>query len=60
VSFAGRRGGRQPQGYAARPARRVAREWVGNVFVTPEWVALLDFQTRFPSALERAMEKASG
>jgi hypothetical protein len=33
---------------------------MSRVFVTPEWVALLDFQTRFPSALERAMEKASG
>ncbi len=31
-----------------------------RVFVTPEWVALLDFETRFPSALERAMEQAAG
>jgi hypothetical protein len=24
----------------------------------PEWVGILDFETRFPSALERAMERA--
>ena len=42
------------------------REWLGalgamcpqmaRIFVTPEWVAILDFEQRFPSALERAME----
>lgn len=47
-----------------------AEAWLGNlramtssmtrVFVTPEWVGLLDFETRFPSALERAMEQAAG
>ena len=30
-----------------------------RVFIRPEWVALLDFDTRFPSAIERAMEAAS-
>ena len=30
-----------------------------RVFVHPTWVALLDFETRFPSAIERAMEAAS-
>ena len=30
-----------------------------RIFVTPEWVAVLDFETRFPSALERAMERAA-
>lgn len=30
-----------------------------RVFITPEWVAILDFQERFPSALERAMEGAA-
>jgi len=30
-----------------------------RVFITPEWVAILDFQQRFPSALERAMERAA-
>jgi hypothetical protein len=31
-----------------------------RIFVTPEWVGLLDFETRFPNALERAMERAAG
>ncbi len=45
-----------------------ARAWLENmrpicprmsrVFVTPEWVGILDFETRFPSALERAVEQA--
>ena len=30
-----------------------------RVFITPEWVAILDFQQRFPSAVERAMERAA-
>ncbi len=30
-----------------------------RVFVRPTWVGLLDFETRFPSAIERAMEAAS-
>jgi hypothetical protein len=29
-----------------------------RIFVTPEWVAILDFEQRFPSAVERAMERA--
>ena len=31
---------------------------MSRVFITPEWVGILDFETRFPSALERAMERA--
>ena len=31
---------------------------MARVFVKPEWVGILDFETRFPSALERAMERA--
>lgn len=31
---------------------------MGRIFITPEWVAVLDFETRFPNALERAMESA--
>jgi len=31
---------------------------MARVFVQPEWVGILDFETRFPSALERAMERA--
>jgi hypothetical protein len=29
-----------------------------RIFVTPAWVAILDFEQRFPSAVERAMERA--
>lgn len=32
---------------------------MARVYITPTWVGLLDFETRFPSALERAMEAAS-
>jgi hypothetical protein len=28
-----------------------------RVFISPTWVGLIDFQTRFPSAIERAMER---
>jgi hypothetical protein len=31
-----------------------------RIFITPEWVGILDFETRFPSAVERAMERAAG
>jgi hypothetical protein len=31
---------------------------MARVFVMPEWVGILDFETRFPSSLERAMEQA--
>ncbi len=31
---------------------------MARVFIRPEWVGILDFQTRFPSAIERAMERA--
>jgi hypothetical protein len=34
----------------------VSHTW--RVFITPEWVGILDFEKRFPSAQERAMEKA--
>lgn len=46
-----------------------ARAWLDNLraitttmtrlFVRPDWVAVLDFETRFPSAVERAMEAAA-
>jgi pyridoxamine 5'-phosphate oxidase-like protein len=29
-----------------------------RIFIKPEWVAVLDFEARFPSAIERAMERA--
>lgn len=31
---------------------------MSRVFVTPEWVGILDFDTRFPNHVERAMERA--
>jgi hypothetical protein len=31
---------------------------MGRIFVTPEWVGVMDFEARFPNALERAMEQA--
>jgi hypothetical protein len=33
---------------------------MARIFVTPEWVCVQDFQTRFPNSLERAMEAAQG
>jgi hypothetical protein len=29
---------------------------MSRIVVKPEWVGILDFETRFPNALERAME----
>jgi hypothetical protein len=29
-----------------------------RIFIRPDWVAVMDFETRFPNALERAMEAA--
>ncbi len=47
---------------------QAGRAWLENmrpicpqmtrVFITPEWVAILDFDQRFPQAIERAMERA--
>jgi hypothetical protein len=30
---------------------------MSRIFIQPEWVGILDFESRFPSALERAMER---
>jgi Pyridoxamine 5'-phosphate oxidase len=48
---------------------QAGRAWLENlrqitprmtrVYITPEWVAIMDFQQRFPNALERAMERAA-
>ncbi len=45
-----------------------ARSWLDNmrpicpqmarIFIRPNWVGILDFETRFPSAIEHAMERA--
>lgn len=44
------------------------RDWLANlrpicphmarVFIKPNWVGVIDFEARFPNAIERAMEKA--
>ncbi len=31
---------------------------MARIFVQPGWVGIMDFETRFPNALERAMERA--
>ena len=31
---------------------------MARISLTPDWVGILDFETRFPSAVERAIEKA--
>ncbi len=31
---------------------------MARIFIRPEWVGVLDFETRFPSAIERAMARA--
>lgn len=63
-----------PPEYAAMSRRVMGEEqgqtWVGQVgamfprmsriSITPEWVGILDFETRFPSAIEHAMERAAG
>ena len=33
---------------------------MARVFLTPDWVGIIDFETRFPSAVERAMERSAG
>jgi hypothetical protein len=30
---------------------------MARIFLQPTWVGILDFETRFPSAIERAMER---
>ncbi len=30
-----------------------------RIFIHPDWIALLDFETRLPSAIERAIKRAS-
>ena len=31
---------------------------MARIFIRPDWVGVLDFEARFPNALERAMERA--
>lgn len=50
VRMLGEEGGKTWLDQAAALFPRMSR-----IFVTPEWVGVLDFESRFPSAIERAM-----
>ena len=48
-----------PEGSAAWLANmRPMTPEMTTLYVRPEWVGILDFERRFPSAVERAMERA--
>ena len=49
----------EEQGQAWLATLRPITSSMSRIFLRPEWVAVLDFETRFPSALERAMERAA-
>jgi hypothetical protein len=48
----------EEQGRAWLESLRPLSPRMARIFVTPRWVAVLDFEGRFPSAMERAMERA--
>ena len=48
----------EEQGRALAWTLRPLSPRMARLFVTPQWVAVLDFEGRFPSAMERAMESA--
>lgn len=48
----------EEQGQAWLENMRPISPRMARVFIRPEWVGILDFETRFPNALERAMERA--
>lgn len=48
----------EEQGQAWLDNMRPISPQMSRVFITPEWAGILDFETRFPNALERAMEQA--
>jgi hypothetical protein len=48
----------EEQGGAWLETMRTLSPQMARVFITPEWVGILDFEGRFPSAVERAMERA--
>ncbi len=47
----------EEQGQAWLDTMRPLSPRMARIFVQPEWVGILDFETRFPSSLERAMER---
>jgi pyridoxamine 5'-phosphate oxidase-like protein len=56
----GRRVLGEEQGQAFLDQMRPIIPRMSRIFIRPEWVAIMDFETRFPNALERAMERAAG
>ena len=48
----------EEQGRAWLETLRPLSPRMARLFITPHWVAVLDFEGRFPSAMERAMERA--
>ena len=57
---AGRRVLGEEQGQAFLEQIRPITPRMSRIFITPEPVSFLDFEARFPSALEHAMERAAG
>ena len=51
-------GPEQGPGWIAERQEDSGMPGMGRVVITPEWVAIHDFQQRFPSALEKATEAA--
>ena len=49
----------EEQGRAWLETLRPLSPRMARLFITPHWVAVLDFEGRFPSAMERAMEGAA-
>jgi len=48
----------EEQGRAWLESLRPLSPRMARLFITPQWVVVLDFEGRFPSAMERAMESA--
>jgi hypothetical protein len=34
-----------------------APKMMSRIYIRPDWVGIIDFETRMPSAIERAMER---
>jgi hypothetical protein len=51
--------GQEGGGQWLQQLRPIAPQMV-RIAIKPEWVGILDFETRFPSALENAIARASG
>ena len=44
-----------PRRFAWRSARLYPR--MTRIFIHPDWVGIIDFETRLPNAVERAIER---